>query len=394
MTSSSIAYGVDQLTRGAATLPPGRYGMLTNDAARTVDGATLSRVAVVQAGVELRRLFSPEHGIAADAADGARVADGVDAATGLEIVSLYGERLRPLPAALADLDGVLVDLPDIGARFYTYIWSLSHLLEVGGELGLPITVLDRPNPIGGDLTAAEGPLLDVDACSGFLGRYPMPVRHSLTIGELARLWNAEEQLGVELTVVPTAGWDRGDHQPATGAPFVPTSPAIACYESALLYPGVCLFEATNLSVGRRTPQAFQQVGAPWLDADAACEAFNKAALPGIASEAVAFTPTLEPHAGERCQGVRLIVTDPAEVRPVAAGLALLAIVMRQSPGAFAWRPYPTAANPSGERHFDLLVGRRGVGELLADSHRDLPRLVAELTAAPGWRERAEPHLLY
>lgn len=395
MHSHSFGFGVDQIVRGQVNLPAGRFGLLTNNAATTADDPnTSSRAALLQSGVRLARLFSPEHGIAAAAADGASVPDGVDPMTQLEVVSLYGERMRPERAMLDDLDGVLIDLPDIGARFYTFIWSMSHMLEACGEAGTPVWVLDRPNPIGGDLAMAEGPLLDVESCASFLGRYAMPIRHSLTLCELARLWNFEQQLNVDLHVVPAAGWNRADHQPATGAPFVSTSPSMSSYSSALLYPGVCLFEATNVSAGRGTEHPFQQVGAPWIDAAGLCTEFALLGLEGVECEPVQFTPTMPPHERQDCHGIRLKPVDPDRVRPVALGLMLLAQAIKHSQGEFQWARYPTTANPAGDRHFELLVGRTDVAELLEGGPQNIASAVQSLTAAPDWRQRALPHLVY
>ncbi len=396
MSPPPFGYGVDQLVRGHARLPAGmRFGLLTNDAATTASAPHgLGRQALLGAGVQLVRLFSPEHGMAGTAADGACVPDGFDPATGLEVVSLYGERMHPELAMFEDLDGVLVDLPDIGARFYTFIWSMSQMLEACGQAGLPVWVLDRPNPIGGDLAAAEGPMLDVDHCASFLGRWAMPIRHSLSIGELARLWNHEQRLNVELHVVAAAGWNRTDHWPATGVPFVPTSPAMASYQSALLYPGLCLFEATNLSVGRGTSRPFEQIGAPWIDPSAMHTALTARPLPGVESERVTFTPSIAPYAGERCHGVRLKLIDPERFRPVAAGLWLLAWTIRHSQDCFEWTRYPTAANPTGDRHIALLLGRRDIAGLLADPATPLLSTIQSATAVPEWRGRVEPHLVY
>lgn len=396
MQSLSFGYGIDQIVRGQSALPSGhRFGLLTNHAAMTADpphGPT--RLALLRAGVRLTRLFSPEHGISASAADGAGVPDGIDPTTRLEVVSLYGERMSPSPTMLDDLDGVLIDLPDIGARFYTFIWSMSHMLEACGQAGIPAWVLDRPNPIGGDLAAAEGPILDVESCASFLGRYAMPIRHSLTMAELARLWNDEERLKVELNVVEAVGWDRADHQPATGKPFVPPSPSMPCYESALFYPGVCLFEATNVSVGRGTDHPFQQIGAPWIDAAELHAAFAALNLPGVESAPVSFTPAVPPYRGRCCHGIRLRLVEPKKLLPVALGLSLLAQVMRMFDGAFQWRRYPTAANPSGDRHFDYLVGRCGVAEMLEECDQQLHQRIRAITACPDWRARVRPHLVY
>lgn len=387
-------FGVDQVLVTPGLLR-GRIGLVTNDAARTaLDARVRSRVALQGAGFKLIRLFSPEHGLGADAADGAPVRDGFDPLTGLPVVSLYGDKLRPPRASLADLDAVVFDIPDIGARFYTYIWTLSHVLEACAEAGVPLVVLDRPNPLGGDLASAEGPILDVARYGSFVGRAAIPIRHSLTTGELARLWNAEWGLGADLQVVPCSGWTRAMHWPETGLPFVQTSPAIASYAAALTYPGVCLFEATNLSVGRGTPLSFQAVGAPWLDTVMVAQAFNRVQLPGVRAEAVTMTPTVPPHPHAACAAVQLRVTEPRAFRPVSAGLHLLAAVMARHLRDFCWTVYPTAANPSGKGHFERLIGQAGVRETLEENPPSLAERIAAWTVSPGWQGRVQASLLY
>lgn len=389
-----VRFGLDALLANPGWLR-GRVGLVTNDAARTTSDANLtSRAALQHAGLNLVRLFSPEHGLGANAADGAKVADSLDSLTGLPVVSLYGETMRPAREALADLDAVVFDLPDIGARFYTYIWTLSHVLEACTEARMPLIVLDRPNPLGGDIAAAEGPILDVEKFSSFIGRAAIPIRHSLTIGELARLWNAEWTLEADLRVMTCSGWTRSMHWPDTGLPFVPTSPAIASYESALLYPGLGLFEATNLSVGRGTNRAFQFIGAPWLQAEAAARHFNASALPDVTASAESFVPKLAPYPGERCAAVRLLVHEAKSFRPVSAGLNLLATVIALHPKQICWSKYPTAANPGGELHFERLIGRAGIREALELKPDDLGGQVKGWTSVPGWAERVKCCLLY
>lgn len=395
--SSSLRFGIDQLLAAGPARLPGRLGLVTNDAAATAAGPgaphplTPSRLALVHAGFQLVRLFSPEHGLAASAADGAHVGDERDPLTGLPVISLYGARFRPEPEHLADLDALLFDIPDVGARFYTYIWTLSHVLEACAASGLPLIVLDRPNPLGGDLHSAEGPLLDEAAVSTFVGRWNMPIRHSLSAGELAHLWRAERGLDLPLEVFPVEGWTRAHQWIDTSLPFVPPSPSLPGPETALLYPGTCLIEGTKLSEGRGTAAPFRQVGAPWLDHFALADAFNALALPGVAARPVHFTPSASKWAGEPCRGVMLHVTDRHALRPVAAGLHLLALIIRHHPADFAWLPYPTAANAPGYGHFDRLIGRLDIRTVLADA---TPEQIAAWTAAPNWAERAAPHLLY
>src|SRR5688572_3114261 len=342
-----ICFGIDRLLRTEEIPRTARMGLVTNDAARlAADVNVTSRAALRDCGFNLVRLFSPEHGIGASAADGAHVADGLDPLTRLSVVSLYGDTHRPAREQLDDLDVVLFDIPDVGARFYTYIWTLSHVLEACADAGKPLVVLDRPNPIGGDLDACEGPMLDEARFSTFVGRWNTPIRHGLTVGELATLWNVERDIGADLRVINVEGWTRDMHWPDTALPFVPTSPAMPDYATALAYPGTCLFEGTNLSEGRGTGAPFRTIGAPWVDAQGVAQRFNALELDGVRSEAISFTPSGRKYAGQPCRGVRIRIDEPRACRPVAAALHLLAILIDLHSDHFSWSPYPTAANES------------------------------------------------
>ncbi len=394
-----LRFGVDVLL---ADPPPqlkrGQIGLVTNDAATTsaigspYRSLVPTRWALQRAGVPLTVLFSPEHGLGAAAADGAQVGHTQDRLTGLPVYSLYGETLRPTPEMLSQIDLLLFDIPDVGSRFYTYIWTLSHVMEACAEAGTPLWVLDRPNPLSGDLSLVEGPMLDEAHISTFVGRWSMPIRHSLTLGELARLWRRERRLSLELNIVEMNGWERTWIWPQTGNPFVPPSPNMPDYETAALYPGTCFFEGTNLSEGRGTAVPFRVVGAPWLDNLTVAEGFNRLNLPGLAARPVQFTPGSGKHAGRLCFGVMLHLIDPVAARPVAAGLFLLSLVIARHPDEFAWLPYPTHGNGPGYGHFDRLVGRLDIREQLAQEPSS--EQILEWTSAPGWRERVQPSLIY
>jgi uncharacterized protein YbbC (DUF1343 family) len=372
-----------------------RLRLVTNDAARTAaDASRLSRTALLDAGVPVVRLFSPEHGLSVTAPDGAGVPGGTDPVTGLPVVSLYGERMRPAPESLEGLDGVLVDLPDIGARCYTYAWTMTHVIDACAEAGLPVWILDRPNPLGGALAGVEGPMLEPEHRS-FVGRHTIPLRHGLTLGELARLWQRECRPGADVRAIACEGWRRDRLWPDTGLPFVPTSPAIRRFDAALLYPGLCLFEATNLSVGRGTDFAFGAVGAPWLDAPAVAARLAARRPPGVVVTADAFTPDVDPYAGQRCEAVRIAVQDAARVRPVSLGIALLADIAAYHRGVFAWARYPSAANPTGADHLERLAGTGKIRSAVDAAPDDVdPATIAAWTAAPGWTERWHAVRLY
>lgn len=397
MKHPRVGFGVDRVVNFPGILPrASRVALLTNDAARLArDPRVLSRVALLDAGVPIVRLFSPEHGIAASARDGSSVRDTNDRETGLPIMSLYGDRFDPPVELLRDLDYLLVDLPDVGARFYTYIWTLSHVLEACAKTQTRVIVLDRPNPIGGNLEHAEGPLLDEGECASFIGRWSIPVRHSLTIGELAYHWSKTRVKGVEIDVIRTHGWTRGDLWPSLGIPWMPMSPAMSSFESALLYPGTCLFEATNVSVGRGTSTPFQVIGAPWLNTRQVVDSLEGVAWLGVRLERGHFVPSTGPYAGEACQAVVFKVLDARRVRPVQLGIALLAAVMRSARGHFAWSTYPTAANPSGERHFERLVGRKYLRPKLADvDERVSLEEIARWTSPRTWHDDVRAALIY
>lgn len=392
-----VRLGIDMLLSGLVNALHGkRMGMVTNDAATTgvaYSRLTPSRVAMQRAGIPPVVLFAPEHGMGAAAVDGASVEDEVDPLTGIPVRSLYGDRFRPTADQLTDLDLLLFDIPDVGVRFYTYIWTLSYVMEACEETGTPLWVLDRPNPIGGNIGDAEGPMLD-PSISTFVGRWDMPVRHSLTVGELARLWYAEKAFTFELSVIKANGWERTMHWPETANPFIPTSPALPTYETALVYPGTCFFEGTNISEGRGTSTPFVQIGAPWIDHGALADRFNSHGLPGVMARPVHFLPSAGKYAGEVCRGVMLHVRHPKQARPVMSGLHLLADVIDLHPQEFAWLPYPTAANQPGYGHFDRLVGQLDIRDLLIQQTEELPRLLRRWTQTPNWADRVEDHLLY
>jgi len=392
----AIRFGVDMLAADLSLVGGvSRVGLVTNDAARLAGDATRhSRVALLDAGIPVARLFGPEHGLSASAADGTLVPDGIDALTGLPVVSLYGETIRPSAESLRDLDAVLFDIPDVGARFYTYTWTLFHVLSACAEFGVPLIVLDRPNPLDGELSRAEGPVLDL-ACRSFVGEDAIPVCHQLTLGELARLWQRERFADAKLQVIACEGWTRAMRWSDLALPWVPTSPAMPSFESAQLYPGLCLFEATNLSVARGTDAPFQQVGAPWLDVGAVLADLARRVPKGVEFDEVRFVPGTGPYAGEECRGVRVTVTSPNALRPVALGLLLMAAIASTHRLRFQWARYPTAANPGGDGHFERLIGQRDIRRVFDRAPQGIGAdVVRGWTAVGTWPDRVAPVLLY
>jgi uncharacterized protein YbbC (DUF1343 family) len=282
----------------------------------------------------LTRLFGPEHGVRGDVPAGGRVPDAADPLTGLPVSSLYGSELRPTAAMLADVDVLVVDLQDVGARFYTYQSTVAGCLQSGAEQGRPVLLLDRPNPVGG--LAVEGPLLEA-GYESFVGRRGQPVRHGLSLGELARATNEAEGIGADLTVLPVEGWQRGQWWDETGMPWVGPSPNLPTLDTATVYPGTCLLEGTLLSEGRGTARPFEVVGAPWIEPYRWAGALTERGLPGVRFRPLWFQPVASKHAGVRCGGVQLHVTDREAFRPVATGVHLIETARRLWPAEFGWR---------------------------------------------------------
>ena len=295
-----------------------RAGLITNHTGIARDGTSTIRLLHAAPNVKLVRIFSPEHGIEGKL-DLPVIEDGSEATTGIPIVSLYGENRRPTAAMLADLDVLVFDIQDIGTRFYTYISTMGLAMQAAAEHGLRFVVLDRPNPING--VDVAGPVLD-EGRQSFTGFHRLPVRHGMTVGELALMFRAELALDVELDVVRVAGWRRADWFDATGLAWINPSPNMRSLTEALLYPGIGLLETTNLSVGRGTATPFELIGAPWLDGAALAADLNALDLPGIAFEAVVFTPEASKFAGASCSGVRFTVTDRDAFEPLATGFAV------------------------------------------------------------------------
>jgi uncharacterized protein YbbC (DUF1343 family) len=288
-------------------------------------------------GARLIRLFAPEHGLWGAAQDHAAVRVTRDPATTLPVLSLYGARRAPSAAMLRGLDALIVDLQDVGSRYYTFVWTMALAMAACARAGVPVVVLDRPNPLGGAIV--EGNLPD-PAYASFVGLYPLPVRHGLTIGELAAYLNHRHGLGCQLTVVPMRGWRRPMLWEDTGLPWVAPSPNMPTPDTARVYPGGCLIEGSNLSEGRGTTRPFEWVGAPFLDAHRYAAHLDALRLPGVHFRPARFLPTFHKWAGRLCGGVQVHVTDPRRFPAFLAGLALLAIARRLAPRHFAWRRPP------------------------------------------------------
>ena len=342
--------GLDQLVaQGFAPLAGRSVGLVTNQTGVDAQGRRNVDVLAAAPSVRLRAIFSPEHGLTGQL--DTNVPHGRDAATGLPIWSLYGSERRPTPSMMAGIDTFVFDIQDVGARYYTYLTTLVYILEEGARRNMPVIVLDRPNPITGRMV--EGPVMDTDLRS-FTSPHTIPVRTGMTIGEFARMVVAERRINVALTVIPLEGWDRRRWFDETGLPWVNPSPNIRSPLQALLYSGVGLLEATNLSVGRGTDMPFEVVGAPWIDDPVGlAERLNALGLGGVRFEPIRFTPNASMFANQPLGGVRMVVTDRELLRTTAMGLAIARELMER---------YPTNFRPAAIQN--LLVNRSTIWSLL------------------------------
>jgi uncharacterized protein YbbC (DUF1343 family) len=342
-----VLTGIDVLRRDGFRLLAGRrVGLITNQTGVDRQGVSTARLLKEAADVRLVALFSPEHGPQGKL-DISNIADGRDPETGLPVYSLYGKTRRPTSQMLKGIDTLVFDIQDIGTRFYTFISTLGYAMEEAAKHRIRVVVLDRPDPIGG--IDVDGPLLDAGRES-FVGYHRLPVRHGMTVGELARMFASDRHLDLDLQIVRVEGWRPGDFLDATGLRWVNPSPNMRSLTEAILYPGIGLLETTNLSVGRGTDTPFELIGAPWLDGGKLERVLNQAHLPGVRFRAVAFTPAASVFQGQRCQGVRIEITDRAAFEPLRTGFEIarqLRIL------------YPDAWKADG---YDRLLGNRQVFE--------------------------------
>jgi uncharacterized protein YbbC (DUF1343 family) len=344
--------GIDQLLPQQAFYTEKRIGLVCNNASLTADG-TPTRLALLQNNFRLVKLFSPEHGLDATGEDGKYQRDGIDSLTSLPIISLYGDRMAPREEDLADIDLVLFDIPDVGCRFYTYLWTMTHVMESCAAFNTPLLILDRPNPIGGNLLDAEGPMLDEAHCTSFIGRWQIPIRHCCTLGELALYFAGTKISGLTLQVMPVSNWNRNQ---TSGIIFTPTSPAIRKRATALLYPGMGLLEGINVNEGRGTDTPFEICGAPWIDSNQLQKYFTDLNNPGIICTTITYTPNAGIYTGEICIGLHFTVTNENIFRPVNTVISLLGAILKCYPMHARERLYCTLANPSGKGHLDKLLG--------------------------------------
>jgi uncharacterized protein YbbC (DUF1343 family) len=389
----NVLFGIDSFINQSDAFKKNRFGLVTNNAATTSHGV-LSRTALLRAGFTISKLFSPEHGLTAKGEDGAYQNNSIDSLTQLPVISLYGDYLIPTTEDLAAIDTILFDIPDVGCRFYTYLWTMTYVMEACALHNKTFIILDRPNPIGANIDKAEGPILDEKNCSSFIGRWNIPVRHSCTLGELATFFAATRIKDLNLDVIKVQNWNRKKIASEAGWNFVPASPAIQDVETVLLYPGMGLLEGINVNEGRGSDWPFKITGAPWIDSQQLNTAFNSLQLPGIRSTAISYNPKWGMYAGEVCQGLQFSITDTHNFQPVQTGLQLLQIIVSLYPEHCKERLYATVANPSGGGHLDKLTGVYHSFEKIKKGELLLTTLQSTDLMAMGWKEIIQPYLLY
>ena len=374
--------GIDVLVAGDMMALRGRrVGLITNHTGKTRSGESTIDVLHRDERIRLVSLFAPEHGIRGAVEGGVTINASRDTKTGLPIHSLYGATQKPTAAMLRDVDVLVFDIQDIGARYYTYPWTMALAMQAAADNDKRFVVLDRPNPIGGD--AVQG---NVNDTTSFVGMFPFAMRHGMTVGEIARYVNQEFNINADLIVIPVEGWTRSMWYEETHIPWTPPSPNMPSIESATHYPGLCIFEGTNVSVGRGTPTAFQVLGAPWLNARELIKRLNTYKFPGVRFEFTTFSP-LKPgdnkYADQVVTGVRFIATNRQTYDPTKAAVAALVEIRALHPNEFRW---------TGT--FQRLYGRRGARDVI-ERGATYPELIGGWNAQlAAFKSRREKYLLY
>jgi len=369
----AVRVGIEQLLAENRSLVAGKRVALVSNPA-SIDGAFRHSADVLfeHPDVEVVALFGPQHGFRSDLQDNMiETPHGHDVRRRVPVYSLYSDTREPTADMLRDVDALVIDLQDVGTRVYTYIYTMANCMRAAARHGARVVVCDRPNPVGG--IAVEGATLQ-PAFASFVGQFPIPLRHGMTIGEIARLFNEEFSIGAALDVVPLGGWRREMYFDDTGLPWVMPSPNLPTLDSVIVYPGAVLFEGTMLSEGRGTTRPFELVGAPWIDGERLAAAMNARRLPGVYFRPVFFEPTFQKHAKTTCGGCQLHVTDRTAFQPVRVAVELLVEFRRQNPSSFAWRQ-PPYEYEHDKWPIDILYGGDGLRAAI-DAGADVTALVS------------------
>ncbi|MFJ7307868.1 exo-beta-N-acetylmuramidase NamZ family protein [Peribacillus frigoritolerans] len=350
-----VSPGIEVLLKDEKNVLSGKkVGLITNPTG--IDSKLTSIVDLLHddPDINLTALFGPEHGVRGDAQAGASVEYYIDEKTGLPVYSLYGKTKKPTPEMLKDVEVLVFDIQDVGTRYYTYIYTMAYAMEAAKENDIPFIVLDRPNPLGGE--SVDGPVLEPEF-SSFVGLYPIPLKHGMTVGELATFFNKEFKIGADLKVIKMKGWKRDMDYDDTGLPFVLPSPNMPTVSTTFVYPATGLIEGTNVSEGRGTTKPFELIGAPYINSDELAGKLNGLRLPGVKFRAASFTPTFSKHAGKLSHGVEVYITDREEFKAVPTGLHIIKTIQDLYPGDFEF----LAAN-----NFNLLIGNGWVMSRIKD----------------------------
>ncbi|MDR7074146.1 exo-beta-N-acetylmuramidase NamZ family protein [Fictibacillus barbaricus] len=380
--------GLEMLQKEKLSLLEGKkVGLITNPTGVDRNLNSIVDVLYNNPKIELKALFGPEHGVRGSAQAGQYVEFYTDPKTGLPVYSLYGPTKKPTPEMLDGIDVLVFDIQDVGTRFYTYIYTMAYAMQAAKENNIPFVVLDRPNPLGG--SQVEGPVLDPEY-SSFVGLYPIPLRHGMTVGELAKLFNKEFNINADLEVVKMKGWKRSWTYEESGLDWVLPSPNMPTKDTALVYPGSALIEGTNVSEGRGTTKPFELIGAPFINGDDLASALNAQALPGVKFRSASFIPSTSKFTGKLSHGVEIHVTDEKLFQPVLTGIALVKTIHDMYPDDFAFR----AEDSAGKSYFDLLIGNGWVREAI-ESGSSVEDIVSRYNdELEQFKKLREKYLLY
>ncbi len=391
-STRTVALGIDRLLTTDRKLIAGkRVGVVSNPASVDAQFAHTADRLVTDPDVRVAAIFGPQHGFRSDVQDNMiETPHTRDARRQVPVYSLYSDTREPTAEMLRDIDVLVVDLQDVGTRVYTYIYTMANCMRAASRHGVHVIVCDRPNPVGGE--ELEGSLLQ-PACTSFVGQFPIPLRHGMTIGELARLFNDEFGIGAAVDVIQLGGWTRSMYFDETGLRWVIPSPNIPTLDSAIVYPGAVLFEGTMISEGRGTTRPFELIGAPWIDGERLADAMNARGLPGVHFRPVFFEPTFQKHAKQTCGGCQIHVVDRRAFRPVSTAVELMAEFRREEPARFAWRE-PPYEYEHDKQPIDILYGSDRLRATL-DSGTGVEALVSSWKKdEEAFRRTREKYLLY
>ena len=390
MSPMPVLLGSERLLSSGA-LKGKRVGVVSNPASIDSRFQHIARVIADAPDVTLAAIFGPQHGYRADVQDNmVETGHAQDPTRGVPVYSLYSETREPTAEMLDGLDVLVIDLQDVGSRIYTFVYTMANCLRACRKHGVPVIVTDRPNPIGGE--QIDGPML-VDGFESFVGQFPIPMRHGMTIGELARFFNESCGIGADLTVVPMDNWARPMYYEDTRLPWVMPSPNMPTVDAAVVYPGTVLFEGTNVSEGRGTTRPFELIGAPWVDAEALADTLATYNLPGVHIRPAVFEPTFQKHAKHACGGCQIHVLSRDEFRVVTTAVAVLVEMRAQSPERFQWRQPPYEYELT-KLPFDILAGS---SELRTQVESGVPvEAISEswMPALERFRATRKPFLMY